>query len=123
VTDLPQDHPENRKRCRICDRTDLAGSVDRDGTPYCWMDADMCSTCDERREVATAAAHQAVEAAAELLRYAREGNDLDGPFSIDVVEKLLDAAKMAAEIEGWPADQHERGRVYAAVAEFLEGWA
>ncbi len=76
------------------------------------------------RELALAAASQASEATAELLRYIREGNQIsEGPFEGDVVEQLLDAAKMAMEIEGWPDDQAERGQAYAAVAGFLQGWA
>lgn len=71
-----------------------------------------------------AAVSQAVEAAGELIRYAREGNQQpDGRFAGDVVEQLLDAAKLAAEIEDWPADPEERGQVYAAICKHLEGWA
>lgn len=83
------------------------------------------------RDLAIAAASQAAEALAELLRYAREGDgSMSGPFGTDAVEQLLDAAKMAMEIEGWPTGsgfeletRAERAQVYAAVAGFLEGWA
>lgn len=78
----------------------------------------------KNRDLAIAAASQAAEACAELLRFAREGDGvMTGPFTTEVVEQLLDAAKMAAEIEGWPDDAEERGQAYAAVASFLEGWA
>lgn len=80
------------------------------------------------RDLAIAAASQAAEAIAELLRYTREGDgSMAGPFATEVVEQLLDAAKIAAEIEGWPEgsgpESGERAQVYAAVASFLEGWA
>ncbi|AMS41206.1 hypothetical protein [Aminobacter aminovorans] len=76
------------------------------------------------RDLAIAAASQAADALAELLRYAREGDgSMSGAFGTDVVEQLLDAAKMAAEIEGWPNSHEERGQVYASIADFLEGWA
>ncbi|MBE1208154.1 hypothetical protein [Aminobacter carboxidus] len=77
-----------------------------------------------KRDLAIAAASQAADALAELLRYAREGDgSMSGPFGTDVVEQLLDAAKMAAEIEGWPNRDEERDQVYGALVKFLEGWA
>jgi hypothetical protein len=76
------------------------------------------------RDLAIAAASQAADACAELLRYAREGDGvMTGPFTTEVVEQLLDAAKMAMEVEGWNTDSDDRGQVYAAVCAFLEGWA
>ncbi len=84
----------------------------------------MVSVLKDKQSLALAAASQASEATAELLRYIREGNQMPaGPFEGDVVEQLLDAAKMAMEIEGWPDNPEEQGQVYAAVASFLEGWA
>ncbi|TIX69707.1 MAG: hypothetical protein E5V25_11125 [Mesorhizobium sp.] len=78
----------------------------------------------KNRDLAIAAASQAAEACAELLRFAREGDGvMTGPFTTEVVEQLLDAAKMAMEVEGWDVDPDDRGQVYAAVANFLEGWA
>ncbi|TIR34528.1 MAG: hypothetical protein E5X35_07370 [Mesorhizobium sp.] len=78
----------------------------------------------KNRDLAIAAASQSAEACAELLRFAREGDGvMTGPFTTEVVEQLLDAAKMAMEVEGWDVDPNDRGQVYAAVANFLEGWA
>jgi hypothetical protein len=66
-----------------------------------------------------AAAQSATEAAAELLRAAREGlTDIDG--DAEPIERLLDAAKMAIEVVGDFSD--ERGQVYAALVKYLEGW-
>ena len=55
----------------------------------------------DKRSLALAAAHSAAEAAADLMRYAREGEWFKGsPFHPDIepLEKLCDAAKMVAEI-------------------------
>lgn len=85
---------------------------------------------DELREKALTATHSAVEAATELARYAREGADLRHTFSphVEPIEKLLDAAKMAMEVEtlDLEADAEfvaSRKRVYDAICEHLEGWA
>lgn len=72
---------------------------------------------------AFAAAQSAAEAAADLLRLGREGDGLDGPFEIEVVEKLADALVMALEIEGDATAEDERGRLYSALRAFLGGWA
>ncbi|RWO37277.1 MAG: hypothetical protein EOS11_28740 [Mesorhizobium sp.] len=77
----------------------------------------------KNRDLAIAAASQAAEACAELLRFAREGDGvMTGPFTTEVVEQLLDAAKMAMEVEGWQGSD-ERTQVYGALVKFLEGWA
>lgn len=111
------------RRCHKCGCTDLAACVDRDG-PCCWVDDNLCSACQALAEKATVGAHQAVAAAAELLRFSREGDTLVGArFETYVVEQLLDAAKLAMEIEGWDKDSSERGQAYAAVAAAIEGWA
>ena len=55
---------------------------------------------------ALAAASQAAEAVAELLRFAREGEALNGPYDIEVVEKLLDATKLAIEAMGEAGATH-----------------
>ena len=45
------------------------------------------------------------------------------PFREDVVELLLDAAKLVMEIEAATIEpDEERGQVYAAVSRYLEGW-
>ena len=85
----------------------------------------MAMTEEDQRSRALAAASQGSEAVAALIRFAREGADYPHPFGQDeVVEQLLDAAKMAIEIEHLyqPPDE-ERGQVYAAVCKYLEGWA
>ncbi|TPN75478.1 hypothetical protein [Mesorhizobium sp. B1-1-5] len=75
------------------------------------------------RDLAIAAASQAADACAELLRFAREGDGvMTGPFTTEVVEQLLDAAKMAMEVEGFEGSE-ERTQVYGAIVKFLEGWA
>ena len=55
---------------------------------------------DDRRRLALAAAHSAAEAAAELMRYAREGAWLDGPFHPDVepLEKLAEKQSTALTV-------------------------
>jgi hypothetical protein len=89
----------------------------------------MAENPDPRRDLALAAAHSALEAATELLRFAREGDELNGPFSndVDVFEKLADAAQMAAEIDDGvetdPDYVEMRGRVVHAIAAHLAGWA
>jgi hypothetical protein len=77
----------------------------------------------ERRSLALAAAHQAVEASTELLRFAREGNAVElsngasHAFDIEVIEKLLDATKLAMEIDGKTDDS-----IYADICDEIEGW-
>ncbi|NEJ10819.1 hypothetical protein GR238_36455 [Rhizobium leguminosarum] len=76
-----------------------------------------------RRDRALAAAHQATESAAELLRFAREGADLNGTFGeVEVVEKLLDAAKMA--IECLPEDENSQrySDIYGDIMHEIQGW-
>lgn len=91
------------------------------------------------RDLAIAAAHAATEGAAELLRYAREG-DCATSFALEpeTLERLADALKMAIEVElpaadrratendPFPADLEGRellGQLHAGLARFLEGWA
>jgi hypothetical protein len=104
------------RRCHKCGCTDLAACVDEDG-PCCWVDDNLCSACQTKAEKATAAAHQAVEAAGELLRYAREGRALEGTFADDVVGKLADALKLAFEIDPPGVDV-----LATAASTFLEGY-
>lgn len=115
------------RACRVCGCTQDAACL-TNGVACHWVDDDLCSACDVRTDgLAIAAASAATEAAAELLRFAREGNlDVvnDQPFIGDVVEQLLDAAKMAMQIDGWHhRDAGERGKVFAAVSQAIEGWA
>jgi hypothetical protein len=84
-------------------------------------------------EAAMAAAHAAIEASAELIRYAREGDYSErSPFAdVEVVSKLADALQLALDIEGDPKpdtylDEDELAQLAAlklAVGNFLEGWA
>lgn len=98
-------------------------------------------TDEEKRRRALAAGHAAVEAATELLRYAREGENWPAPFGQEVepIEKLLDAAKMAIEVAAYPTSERseaeddaqpepivnfgERLQVYSAICNHIEGWA
>lgn len=92
----------------------------------------MPGVAAQSREKALAAAHAAQEAAAELIRFAREGSAYRRPpfGDVEVVEMLADAAKLALEIEslehdgdGHPDDAEERNRFLGALTQFLEGWA
>lgn len=80
---------------------------------------------DERdakeKSLATASALAATTAAAELIRFAREGADWPSRFGdVEVLEQLCDAVKMVIEIDDDFSD--ERGQLYAAVCRFVEGW-
>jgi hypothetical protein len=87
------------------------------------------------RDASLAAASEAMEAAQELIRYAREGVHYRRPpfGEVDVAELLADAAKAALEIEqaeheeqgpeAHPDDAHERNWFLGAIGRFLDGWA
>lgn len=84
------------------------------------------------RANALIAAAQASDATAELLRFVREGDAIEGHAFGDAepVEKLAEAALLAAEIEydglGDPCWAEEReivGEFIAACRRFIEGWA
>lgn len=80
----------------------------------------------QRQAAALAAASQASEAIAELLRYAREGEWLNSQFHPDVepLEKLCDAAKLVAEIvSDEPDEDGDRNQLAGALEKFLSGWA
>lgn len=80
---------------------------------------------DDRRKHAMAAAHSATEAATELLRFAREGASHDGTFGdVEVVEKLLDAAKMAIEClsDDDDGEAHRFTDIYGDLRHELAGW-
>lgn len=83
------------------------------------------------RDKALAAAHAAQEAAAELVRFVREGPMYRRlPFGdIEVVEMLADALAQTLEIEsvehdvdGHPDDAEARNQLLGAVKRFLDGW-
>jgi len=84
-------------------------------------------------DAALIAAGQASEAAAELIRLARDGTYGDGnsPFcDEEVVGKLAEALKLTIQLQGDPnkcrfLDEEERelvGQLSAALTRFLEGW-
>lgn len=79
------------------------------------------------RNDALASAHAASEAATELLRYSREGGHLHGPFddSVEVIEKLADALKMAIGIAvaQVPHIDSDTNQLLGALERYLEGWA
>ena len=98
-----------------------------EGLPYAPVARKKPDAESRLRELALAAAHQATEAAAELLRFAREGGELHSAFSqdVDVFEKLCDAVKMTAQIEGPQTDPDYaelRERTVHAMGNLLEGW-
>ena len=76
----------------------------------------------ERSSLALAAAPRASEATSELLRFAREADGPDGPFEIEVVEKLADALELALAVGSGDQDDDAR-QIYRALMRFLEGWA
>lgn len=89
----------------------------------------MSDTCLALTESAIAAAQSATLAAAELLRYAREG-EISSTFTVEpeTIEPLADALRAAIEIDSDAA--HARGDFVELLAEFraaldrfLEGWA
>lgn len=82
-----------------------------------WSDVDAVTD----KSLAMAAAQAAATAAAELMRFAREGADHPTRFGdVEVLEQLCDAVKMVIEIEDDFSDQ--RGQVYGAACNFLGDW-
>lgn len=85
----------------------------------------------QSRDKALAAAHGAQEAAAELIRFVREGPAYRRPPFGDVesVEMLADALAQTLEIEnaeqgadGHPDDADARNQLLGALKRFLDGW-
>ena len=73
--------------------------------------------------LALAAASQATEATAELIRFVHEGPQLRAAFADDTIEKLADALKLALEVEHQAgASDSERDQLHAAVCCYLDGW-
>jgi hypothetical protein len=81
-------------------------------------------TDEEVRRRALAAAAQATDAAAELIRFVQEGpRGASTAFDAETVEQLCDAAKMAIEVaREVDRPDEERDQVHAALYKFLEGW-
>ncbi|EPE95742.1 hypothetical protein [Rhizobium grahamii] len=88
------------------------------------MTVDIYNMSDADRQAhAITAAHQASEAVTELLRFSREGSDIKGTFGdIDVVEKLLDAAKIAIECLTEDDDGQRYSSIYGDLKHELEFW-
>jgi len=74
----------------------------------------------ERQRLALIAASQGSNAIADLLRFASEGPTSSGfTFDEDVVELLLDAAKIAIMV----TRDEDNAKILVAINERLEGWA
>ncbi|MBW8285772.1 MAG: hypothetical protein K0M55_19460 [Rhizobium sp.] len=74
----------------------------------------------ERQRIAVVAASQASDAVADLLRFATEGPTSSGfTFDGDVVELLLDAARVAIMVT---LDERDAD-IFSAITARLEGWA
>lgn len=77
--------------------------------------------------LALAAAMQASEATAELVRFAREGPNWPVPFGhVELIEQLADATKLALELlsaEAPFAMDAEREKLLGALSDYLQGWA
>jgi len=77
--------------------------------------------------LALAAAMQASDATAELIRFAREGANWPVPFGdVELVEQLADATKMAIELLQAEAPREidaSRATLLAALSDYLQGWA
>lgn len=81
-------------------------------------------TAAERQSLALAAATQATVAVSEILRFAKEGSDPDGTFGkVEVIELLLDAAKMAIECLTEEDDSQRYSSIYGDLRLELEFWA
>lgn len=97
--------------------------------------ADPAATLDQIHQVATEAfyaptepraaaltgAMRAAEAVHELMKFAREGQQMTAcAFSISVAENLADAIRLAIDAQGGPEDEDE-AQFYAAVTRYLDG--
>ncbi|MES2175077.1 MAG: hypothetical protein V4523_14180 [Pseudomonadota bacterium] len=75
----------------------------------------------EPRAAALTAAMRAAEAVHELMKFAREGQQMATcAFSISVAENLADAIRLAIDAQGGPEDDDE-AQFYAAVTQYLDG--
>jgi hypothetical protein len=77
-----------------------------------------------RRRLSLVAGNQASIALAQLIHFAAEGDlGTHTPFDEEVVELLLDAAKMAMEVEARSIEPDEdRVEIKRAVDRYLDGW-
>lgn len=79
----------------------------------------LAEELDQRKMLSLVAASQASNALADLMRFATEGPALSGfTFNEDVVELLLDAAKISIMVTKDPQDEE----ILVAINERLEGW-
>lgn len=75
----------------------------------------------EPRAAALTAAMRATEAVHELMKFAREGQQMATcAFAISVAENLADAIRLAIDAQGGPEDEDE-AQFYAAVTRYLDG--
>ena len=75
----------------------------------------------EARSKASIAATRASEGVFELLKFAREGNQMaTTAFAISVAENLADSIRLAIDAQGGPEDEDE-AQFYAAVTRYLDG--
>jgi hypothetical protein len=121
------------RSCVVCGCTDSTGCSDQLTGPCWWVGERLCSHCaqpDPRRRLALVAASQLSDVVAELLRFAREGDqEVNAPFSIEPAEHAADALRAILRIEcavGFPLGARypeEHDQLIAAIARFLEGWA
>lgn len=123
--------------CAVCGCTETAACVDDLRGACWWVEPEgkrpLCSHCaepDSKRYVARRAAQKLIDAAGELLRYSREGDqEAIMPFSLEPTENVADALRTILQIERStlhaPAatDPDEHDQLIAALARFLEGWA
>jgi len=86
---------------------------------------------EKSKDAALGAASSAMEAAQELIRYAREGAHRQyPPFGhSEPVELLADALRLTLEVEqaeqdpdAFPDDASERDLLLKALKRFLDGW-
>jgi hypothetical protein len=121
------------RSCAVCGCTDAAACTDDLRGACWWVSERLCSHCaqpDARRGLALVAASQLSEVVAELLRFAREGDqEAFGPFALDPAENTADALRAILRIEcatmhsPGALDPDEHGQLISALARFLDGWA
>jgi hypothetical protein len=133
VSEVKSGNPEFIRYCAVCGCSDLNACVD-DLRPNChWASDNLCSHCvqpDARRALAIVAGEQLAEAAAEMIRFSREGGQ-EGfePFALDPSVHVADALRAILRIELATAENAERVDVFypdhadliAAIEDFLEG--
>lgn len=125
----------NRRAAGTCTCAEVLGedpSCDLHGESTAWalLNPDPGATAFDLTNAPLIAAAQAGEALVELLRYSREGAAYSSaPFTNEPVQKLVEAALLAARIElaeeqtQAEEERESLGQLAAACARFIEGWA